>query len=55
MAPMRIQLAEDVIQEKQRVDPPALLNQLVPRQSKGKRQRALLPLRGLASSVSTLE
>jgi hypothetical protein len=50
-----IKLAEDVIEEQERVHPSTLVHEFVSSQTKSEGQGALLALGGLATSVSTLE
>ena len=51
----RIELTKHVVEEQEWIDTPGLLHEFVTGESKGERERALLSLRGLSSSVTTVE
>jgi hypothetical protein len=55
MAPSRIKLAENVVEQEQWVDPSTLMHELVASQAKGEGEGALFALGGLATGVSTLQ
>ena len=52
---MRVEFAEDIVEQEKGNGVAASGHQLVTRQAQGERQRSLLALRGLAASIAIVE